>query len=91
MLKADRDAGSNSQAHRVIARLTVKGTVKAGGDSAQEAVPAPARQIDQTNKKSWACKLDNATPFSVIWSLAFLQLRQRRRITSSCPAIVIRS
>jgi hypothetical protein len=24
MLKADRDAGSNSQAHRVIARLTVK-------------------------------------------------------------------
>jgi hypothetical protein len=66
MLKADRDAGSNSQAHRVIARLTVK----AGGDSAQEAVPAPARQIDQTKKKSWACKLDNATPFSVIWSLA---------------------
>jgi hypothetical protein len=22
--------------------------------------------IDQTNKKSWACKLDKATPFSVI-------------------------
>jgi hypothetical protein len=35
MLKADRDA------RRVIARLTVK----AIGDSAQEAVPAPARQI----------------------------------------------